>query len=426
MEDVLTIFKERGFLYATTDDEALSKVLQSPVTCYIGFDPTAASFHVGSLVPIMSLAWMQRCGHRPIALMGGGTVMIGDPSGRSEERPLLTIEQIEANAALLKEQFARFIDFEGDRALQLNNAEWLLPLNYIEFLRNVGRYFRVNRMLSAESVKLRLDSDEGMSFLEFNYQILQAYDFWHLYQSRECIIQMGGSDQWGNIVAGTELIHRMRRQEGLGRGEAYGITFPLISTSGGQKMGKSAGGAVWLDAGLTSPYEYYQYWVNTDDRDVERFLALFTFLPMDEVRRLGALEGAEINEAKRVLAQECTRLNHGEAAAEEARRTSEEMFGGGTQMHEADAADGAPGTAPPTTEIARGRFEGGMAAFELFKEAGLCKSGGEARRLIAQGGAYINEERVEAFDAPVKAEQAQDGILLLRRGKKRYQRVKVV
>ena len=269
--NILDILKERGFIEQTTHDQELSDYFdQGRATCYIGFDPTASSLHVGSLVPIMSLAHMQRQGHRPIGLVGGGTGMVGDPSGKTEMRKMLSLEQIEANAQGIKAQLARFLDFEEDRALLLNNADWLTKLEFIPFLRDIGRHFSVNRMIKAESYKMRLDSEEGLSFIEFNYMVLQAYDFLELYDSHECRLQMGGSDQWGNIVAGVELIRRMRQTT------AFGITFPLITTSSGEKMGKTHKGAVWLDPDRTSPYEYYQFWINTDDRDVSRFLALFT------------------------------------------------------------------------------------------------------------------------------------------------------
>jgi tyrosyl-tRNA synthetase len=307
---VLDILKERGFVDAQTHEKELEDFLNTPGgSCYIGFDPTGSSLHVGHLVTIMSLAHMQRNGHRPIAVVGGGTGMVGDPSGKTEMRQLLTLEQIEENAQGLKSQLSRFLDFSEDRALMVNNADWLVPLNYISFLRDIGRHFSVNRMIKAESYRVRIESDEGLSFIEFNYMLLQAYDFLQLFDRHECRLQMGGSDQWGNIVAGIELV-RKARQETI-----FGITFPLITTSSGAKMGKTAKGAVWLDAERTSPYEYYQFWVNTDDRDVARFLALFTFLPMDEIRGIESLSGADLNTAKAVLAFEATTLAHGREAA---------------------------------------------------------------------------------------------------------------
>ncbi|RMG94110.1 MAG: tyrosine--tRNA ligase, partial [Candidatus Dadabacteria bacterium] len=378
MAHVLDVLRERGFLEQTTGEDEVRELLAAPTTCYIGFDPTASSFHVGSLVPIMALAHMQRAGHRPIALVGGGTAMIGDPSGKTEMRKLLTREQIEENARGLKAQLARFLDFDRG-AMLLNNADWLLELNYIEFLRDIGVHFSVNRMLAAESYRQRLET--GLNFIEFNYMLLQAYDFLYLFQHHGCRLQMGGNDQWGNIVAGVELI---RRVEGA---EAHGITFPLLTTASGAKMGKTAQGAVWLDPERTSPYDFYQYWINTEDPDVERFLGLFTFLPMEEVRELGRLEGARIREAKEVLAFEVTKLVHGEAEARKARDASRALFGGTGNLDEA-----------PTHEVDASRLREGIEAFVLLHEAGLTKSRGEARRLIAQGGAYLHGEPIGSFD----------------------------
>ncbi|MDP2972991.1 MAG: tyrosine--tRNA ligase, partial [Deltaproteobacteria bacterium] len=318
---VFAIFKERGFVEQVTDEKKVPEILEGRVTCYIGFDPTASSFHVGNLVPIMSLAHMQRHGHRPIALVGGGTGLVGDPSGKDEMRQVLTYEEINKNAEAQKKQFSRFLDFSEDRALLLNNAEWLTRLNYIDFLRDIGVHFSVNRMLATESIKIRLET--GLSFIEFNYQLLQAYDFWHLFKNYNCLIQMGGSDQWGNIVAGIDLIRRLEGRQ------AYGVTFPLIMTADGRKMGKTERGAIWLDPERTSPYEYYQFWINTDDRDVKRFLALFTFLPMEEVEEYGKLRGAEIRKAKEILAFEATKIIHGENEAEKARDASKSVFGRG-------------------------------------------------------------------------------------------------
>ena len=332
--------------------------------------------------------------------------MIGDPSGRTELRKLMAMKRIEANAEGLKRQLEHFIDFEDDMAVMLNNADWLMPLNFIEFLRDIGRHFSVNRMLAAESYRQRMES--GLNFIEFNYMLLQSYDFLHLYRDRGCTLQMGGNDQWGNILAGADLI---RRVEG---GEAEALTFPLLITSTGAKMGKSEKGAVWLDPDRTTPYDYYQYWINTDDRDVGRFLSLFTLLPMDEVRRLSALEGAELREAKETLAYEATRLNHGEEEAEKARNAARALFSGGI------GGD----SSVPTMEMKRERFRGGISAFELFADAGLAKSKGEARRLVKQGGAYLNGERVESFEDLVTLEHMDEkGTILLRAGKKKYVRI---
>jgi len=400
------IFEERGFIEQCSDTERLRKMLDKPLTCYIGFDPTSDSFHCGSLVPIMALAHMQRAGHRVIALMGGGTAMIGDPSGKTELRQLMTPEQIEANASGLKKQLSHFIDFSSDRALMLNNAEWLMPLNFIEFLRDIGRHFSVNKMLAAESYRMRLET--GLNFIEFNYMLLQAYDFLHLFREEGCTLQMGGNDQWGNILAGSDLI---RRVEG---GDAEALTFPLLTTAAGAKMGKTEKGAIWLDPQRTSPYDYYQYWINTDDRDVGKFLALFTFLPMEEVTRLSSLEGAEIRYAKEVLARECTAILHGQKAAAEAMEASRALFSEG---------GAAAGDAVPTFEFELARLREGVPVFVIFTEAGLVKSRGEARRLVQQGGAYVNGRRVEQFDEDVTAGDIEDGFVLLRAGKKKYMRL---
>jgi len=429
------VLEERGFIDQSTDADACRRLLEKPTTCYIGFDPTATSLHVGSLLPIMSLAHMQHSGHQPIALVGGGTALVGDPSGKTEMRRMLSREEIDANAELLKVQLAKFIDFSSDRALLVNNADWLAPLNYIEFLRDIGRHFSVNRMLSAESYKMRLET--GLSFIEFNYMLLQAYDFLLLFDDHDCRLQMGGSDQWGNIVAGVDLVRRMRQET------VYGITFPLITTASGDKMGKTATGAVWLDPELTSPYEYYQYWVNTEDQDVRRFLAYFTFLPMEEIRDVEGMQGAALNQVKSVLAYEVTKITHGDAAASAARAQSENMFGE-RQIPEdilpsstinVDVSDVVSATSVssidtsassiPTTIVAKSRLSSGIAAFELFAEVSLCSSKGEARRLIQQGGGYINGERLQTFDEHVTLDHLRKGEILLRAGKKKYHRIQV-
>ena len=403
------VFVERGFMAQCTDDQALKQLFDSEtVLAYIGFDPTATSLHVGSLIPILSLMHLQRAGHRPIAVVGGGTGMIGDPSGKTEMRQILTRELLEENAQAIKAQLSRFLEFGPAGAVMVNNADWLLPLNYIEFLRDVGRHFSVNRMLAAESVKLRLDQEQGLSFIEFNYALLQAYDFMHLAKEQGCRLQMGGNDQWGNIVAGVDLSRRM-----LGVA-VYGLTFPLITTSTGAKMGKTAAGAVWLDAERTSPYDFYQYWVNITDEDVERFLKLFTFLPLDQVAELSRLTGADIREAKKVLAYEVTGIVHGQQEAAAAQKAAEAAFGGG------GATDGVPSTAMPAA-----RLEAGVPAWQVLVETGLCKSNSEARRLINQGGAYVGEQRLEAIDTPITLAMAQGGEMMLRAGKKRYHRLVV-
>lgn len=399
-EHVLDTLAERGFVEQTTDEAALRELLKEPTTCYVGFDPTASSLHVGHMLPVMGLAHLQRAGHRPIALVGGGTALIGDPSGKTEMRRMLSRADIDDNARGLREQLGRFLDFERG-ALLLNNADWLAPLNYIEFLRDIGVHFSVNRMLAAESYRARLET--GLNFIEFNYMLLQAYDFLVLCQREGCRVQMGGNDQWGNIVAGVDLTRRIEGKE------VFGVTFPLIMTSSGAKMGKTAQGAVWLDAQRTSPYDFYQFWINTEDPDVGRFLGLFTFLPMDEVRRLGALTGADLREAKEVLAYEVTTLVHGQAEAEKARAASRALFGGGGDL-----------ATVPTFEVPAGRLAEGVEAYVLFADAGLAKSRGEARRLIEQGGGYVNGEPVTAIDRRVTAADLKDGAVLLRAGKKKY------
>ena len=409
MQNVLDVLLERGFIEKTTDEAALRETLSRPTTCYIGFDPTADSLHVGNLVPVMSLVHMQLHGHCPIVIVGGGTGLIGDPSGRSEMRRVMTEEQIRDNLTFLRSQFARFLDFDEDKALMLNNADWLTKLNYIEFLRDYGVHFTVNRMLAAESYRVRYESEKGLNFIEFNYMLLQSYDYLHLYRAHGCTLQMGGSDQWGNILAGADLI---RRTEGA---IVHAATFPLVTTASGAKMGKTAAGAVWIDPERVSPYEYYQYWVNTDDRDVERFLGLFTLLSMEEVRRLVKLEGSDIRQAKRVLALETTKLAHGEKEARSAQQASDQLFG--ASRGEADSV--------PTTIVEKSELREGIAAAELFCRTGLCASRGEARRLIRQGGAYINDRRLDSIEARIGDDDVRDGMMLLRAGKKRYHRVTV-
>ena len=417
---VYDLFVERGFLEQVTDEANLRELLKGKVTCYIGFDPTASSFHVGSLVPIMSLAHMQRHGHRPIALVGAGTALVGDPSGKDEMRQIMTKEEIRKNGEFQKKQFAHFLDFSGDRALLLNNADWLTKLNYVDFLRDIGVHFSVNRMLAAESIKIRLET--GLSFIEFNYQLLQAYDFWHLFKHHDCLIQMGGSDQWGNIVAGIDLIRRLEGKQ------AYGMTFPLMMTADGKKMGKTEKGAVWLDAERTSPYEYYQFWINTDDRDVKRFLALFTFLPMEEVEKYGDLKGAEIRKAKEILAFEATKIVHGEGEAVKAKDASKSLFISASDSFMAEESSVAKvDDSIPTKVMERKGFIQGIPVFKLFEVTSLCSSGSEARRLIEQGGAYLDRKRIDKFDYLVTlAEFSEKNEILLRAGKKKFHRIKIL
>ena len=408
VKNVYAIFEERGFVEQVTDREQVLRLLERPTTCYIGFDPTAKSLHVGSLVPIMSLAHMQKAGHRPIALIGGGTGLVGDPSGKTEMRQILSREQIDENAMGLKKQLSRFIEFGEKEGLMLNNADWLTKLGYIDFLRDIGRHFSVNRMLTAESYRARLE--KGLNFIEFNYMLLQAYDFWHLFKHYDCRLQMGGNDQWGNILAGADLTRRLDAET------VHGLTFPLLTTSSGIKMGKTHKGAVWLDAELTNSYEYYQYWINQDDRDVERFLALFTFLPMEEIGDLCRTSGSDIRKAKEKLAYEATSLCHGRTEADLARKAARQLFGSDTSS----TAESIPSHAVPEADL-----QAGIPAFVLFEISGLCNSRGAARRLISQGGGYMNGKKVEVFDQIVDAQHLENGCLLLRAGKKRYMKIVV-
>jgi tyrosyl-tRNA synthetase len=427
MINLIDIFIERGFIEQTTHEEELREYIQNQnITCYIGFDPTASSLHVGSLVPIMALAHMQKHGHRPIALVGGGTGLVGDPSGKTEMRKLLTDEMVENNADGIKKQLSRFIDFSNNKALLVNNNDWLSGLKYIPFLRDIGRHFSVNRMIKAESYKLRLDSEEGLSFIEFNYMLLQAYDFLELFDKYGCKLQMGGSDQWGNIVAGIELIRKIRKES------AFGITFPLIKTSSGAKMGKTVKGAVWLDPLKTSPYDYYQYWINTDDRDVARFLALFSFLPIEEIKEIEQLKGADLNSAKTVLSFEATRLAHGNEEAIMAYKAAASVFGERNISRAILPSSSVPrynsGTADstvPFSYIDFKRIETGIPAFKLFHEVNLASSSGAARRLIEQGGAYINERRIDKIDELITSNYINDMEILLRSGKKRFHKIKI-
>ncbi|MFZ1681819.1 MAG: tyrosine--tRNA ligase [Rhizobiaceae bacterium] len=401
--DFLHTLQERGFIHQTSDDAGLDDLFRTEkVTAYIGFDATAASLHAGSLIQIMMLHWMQRTGHRPIALMGGGTTMIGDPSFKDEARKLLSVEAIEDNLKGIRRSFSRYIDFDAG-AVMVNNAEWLLGLNYVEFLRDVGRHFSVNRMLSFDSVRLRLEREQSLSFLEFNYMILQAYDFVELWKREGCRLQMGGSDQWGNIVNGIELGHKMAGAS------LFALTSPLLTTSSGAKMGKTASGAVWLDEAMLSPYEFWQYWRNTEDADVARFLKLYTTLPMPEIARLAALGGAEINEAKKLLATEVTALLHGrdkaDAAAETARKTFEE---------------GALAEDLPTVAIPRAEIEAGIGVLSLFVRAGLAGSNGEARRHVQGAALRINDEPVRDEKQVVSASDIREGAIKLSLGKKKH------
>ena len=398
----------RGFVHQCTDEAALDTQLadSAPVICYIGFDCTADSLHVGSLMPIMVLRWWQKTGHKPIVLMGGGTTKVGDPSGKDESRQLLTEEQINANMEGIKGVFSQFLTF-GDGptdAVMMNNADWLDTLDYIPFLRDYGRHFSVNRMLGFDSVKLRLEREQPLTFLEFNYMILQAYDFLELSRRADCTVQMGGSDQWGNIVNGVEL---GRRVDGAA---LFGLTTPLITTASGEKMGKTAAGAVWLNEARLSPYEYYQFWRNTADPDVGRFMRLFTELPLDEIARAETLDGAEINEAKKTLAFEATKLCHGEAAATEAAETTRKTF-----------EQGALGDSLPTVDVPKAELEAGIPAFAIVHRAGLAATNSEARRLIRGGGGRLNDAVLKDEGQTVTlADLNADGVLKLSAGKKRH------
>ncbi len=411
--DFLRVLEERGFIHQVSDPELLDeKALSETITAYIGFDATAPSLHAGSLLPIMMLYWLQQTGHRPIVLMGGGTTKVGDPSGKDESRKLLSEEQIEENIRGIRKIFDRFLKFgEGPTdAVMLNNAEWLDELKYIPFLREYGRHFTINRMLTFESVKRRLEREQPLTFLEFNYMILQAYDFLELYRREGCILQMGGSDQWGNIVNGIDLI---RRVEGA---QAFALTSPLLTTASGAKMGKTASGAVWLDADMLSPYEYWQYWRNVEDADVGRFLRLFTTLPLDEIARLEALQGAEINEAKKVLATEATAMVHGREAAERAAETAQKVF-----------EQGQLGEELPTVEIPRSGLEQGLGLLSAMVKAGLAKSNGEARRAVQGGGVRVNDEKVSDERMVLTREHLdEDGVIKLSFGKKRHVLLKPV
>jgi tyrosyl-tRNA synthetase len=404
---------QRGYMHQCTDLEALDRQLvDGIVPAYIGFDCTAPSLHVGSLVSIMLLRWLQRTGHRPIVLMGGGTTKVGDPSGKDTSRQLLSDEEIARNMEGIKQVFARYIEF-GDGptdAIMVNNADWLDELGYIPFLRDYGRHFSVNRMLSFDSVKLRLEREHPLTFLEFNYMILQAYDFIELGRRHDCVLQMGGSDQWGNIVNGVELARRIDRKT------FFGLTTPLITTASGDKMGKSATGAVWLNADMLSPYEYWQFWRNTEDADVGRFLRLFTELPQAEIELLEALESSDINDAKKVLADEATRLCHGDVAAADAAETARRTF-----------EEGSLGEGLPTIEVSRTRLEQGINAFELIYQSGLTATGGEARRLIKGGGGRINDARIDSETRPISvADLNEQGVIKLSAGKKRHALVRPV
>ena len=403
---MISVYKdlmERGYIKQLTHEEEIKELLEKEkVTFYIGFDPTADSLHVGHFIALMFMAHMQKAGHRPIALLGGGTAMIGDPSGKTDMRKMLTKEEIDNNIDAIKKQMSRFIDFEDDKALLVNNGDWLLNLNYVDFLRDVGVHFSVNRMLTAECFKQRLEN--GLSFLEFNYMLMQGYDFYVLNQKYGCTMQLGGDDQWSNMIAGMELIRRKAQKP------AFAMTCTLLTNSEGKKMGKTEKGALWLDSSKTTPYEFYQYWRNVDDSDVEKCLSLLTFLPMDEVRRLAALEGSQINEAKKVLAFEVTKLVHGEEEAKKAKEASEALFGSGGNMENV-----------PTSTIGKDKI--GAQILDILVENKIIPSKAEGKRLIQQGGLTLNDEKITDFSRVLNPEDIIDGSFMVKRGKKKFNRI---
>ncbi|NLU27601.1 MAG: tyrosine--tRNA ligase [Hungateiclostridium thermocellum] len=408
MSSVFETLKERGYIAQLTHEEKIKELLEKEkITFYIGFDPTADSLHVGHFLQMMVMAHMKKAGHRPIALIGGGTAMVGDPTGRTDMRKMMTREEIKHNADCFKKQLSKFIEFGEGKAIMVDNADWLLDLNYIEFLRDIGVHFSVNRMLTAECFKSRLE--RGLSFIEFNYMLMQSYDFLKLYKEYGCIMQLGGDDQWSNILGGIDLI---RRKEGK---EVYGMTFTLLTTSEGKKMGKTEKGALWLDANKTSPYEFYQYWRNIHDADVIKCLKLLTFVPMEEIEEYAKLKDQEINIAKKRLAFEVTKLIHGEEEALNAQKTAEALF-----------EKGASTDNMPTTEVASGELSNGINIIDLLLKTKLIPSKGEGRRLIEQGGISVNDVRVEGFDRLVTMDDFNNGELIIKKGKKTYHRVKLV
>lgn len=407
-KNVYDVLNERGYIEQVTHEDEVKELLnEEKITFYIGFDPTADSLHIGHYIQIMVMAHMQRQGHRPIAIIGDGTTMVGDPSDRTGMRQIMSKEEIQENAEKFKVIFEKFIDFKDEKALMVHNGDWLLNLNYVDFLREIGVHFSVNRMLTAECYKNRME--KGLTFLEFNYMIMQAYDFYMLHKDYNCKMQFGGNDQWSNIIAGVDLIRRKDNES------AYGMTFSLLTNSEGKKMGKTEKGALWLDPEKTSPYEFYQYWRNIDDADVKKCLSLLTFIPMDEVERLSNLKGAEINKAKEVLAYEVTKLIHGDSEAEKAEETSKALFKKGTDDDNM-----------PNTEITEEYLNEDKTILDLLTTAGLTKSNGEGRRLIKQGGVSLNDEKVEDFFLPITKELFEDGKLTIRKGKKTFHQIRLV
>lgn len=408
--DFLRVLDERGFIHQISDPEGLDALaLKGPITGYVGYDATATSIHIGNLITVTMLYWMQETGHKAISLMGGGTSMVGDPSFRDDQRRLLTTEQIQTNIDGIQKVFGNILRYDGSNpAIMVNNADWLLKLNYVEFLRDVGRHFSVNRMLSFDSVKLRLDREQSLSFLEFNYMIMQGYDFTELNRRHGTVLQMGGSDQWGNIINGVDLSHRM------GGPQLYALTTPLLTKSSGEKMGKSASGAVWLNGDLFSPYDFWQYWRNTEDADVGRFLKIFTRLPLDEIARLASLGGSEINEAKKILATEATAIVHGRDAASQAAETARTTF-----------EEGALADNLPTVEVSKDELASGIGILSLLVKAGLASSNGEARRHVSGGAVRLADQAIADDRKIVGEAEIQDGVVKLSLGKKRHVLVRV-
>ncbi len=406
MPHILDVLKERGFIAQMTFEDELYEQLKEPTTFYVGFDPTADSLHIGHYIPIMAMAHMQRAGHHPIALMGGGTAMIGDPSGKTEMRKMMTVETIDRNVECIKKQMSRFLDFSDGQAIVVNNGDWLRHLNYIDFMRDIGSMFSVNEMLTADAYKARMASENGLSFLEFTYMLMQSYDFLELFHRYGCRLQMGGNDQWSNMMHGADLIRRKDRER------AFACTFQLLLTHDGRKMGKTEAGALWLDANKCKPFNFYQYWRNVDDQDVEKCLGLLTFLPMDEVRRLGALQGAEINEAKKILAYEVTKLVHGEEEARKAADAALSLF-----------AAGGSGEGVPVFAVTEAQLNEDARVTTLLHLSGLCKSRSDARQQVQAGAVLLGDEKVTDFNALVTREQIGADGILLRKGKKTYVRL---
>ena len=409
MERILDILKERGFLAQMTFEDELYEQLKNPTTFYVGFDPTADSLHIGHYIPIMAMAHMQRAGHKPIALMGGGTAMIGDPSGKTDMRKMLTVETIDHNVECIRQQMSRFLDFSDGKALIVNNGDWLRHLNFIDFMRDIGSQFSVNRMLTAECYKARMATENGLSFLEFTYMLMQSYDFLELFHRYGCRLEMGGNDQWSNMLGGADLVRKKENEK------AFACTFQLLLTHDGRKMGKTEAGALWLDPAKTSPYNFYQYWRNVDDKDVEKCLALLTFLPMDEVRRLGALKDAEINEAKKVLAYEVTKLVHGEEEAVKAAEAAEALFGGGASASNV-----------PTLEISEDEWSQDSRISTLLVRSGLCKSQSDARKQIEQNAVSVNDLKISDPAAVLSKDQLGENGAMLKKGKKGFCRIVIL